>query len=328
MMASEASTRLDNIENKSDEFYGTVVKVKRKGKEFKMPVSEHVLNVQGRAKHNNEWAKSRTFVNQDTGEVLTDEDGNALSLLSCSRSWYSRKGARNNARAIVHRLAKAMNIKFDEVCRPKFITLTFRDSVAGWFAERAIQKFLDAVRHWAKKQRVEVAPYFWSAEIQERGALHYHLLIFGLPYLPKEQVIKWWPYGFVDIRAVDDTGRAFKYLAKYLWKWGKTWDMVEDLASETDIYGLPAWWFLFSVFSKRRYGFSKWFSFSGFERLPQWLQRDVVEFGLAPVDVVKAGRKEGGGWLLHIRFGDDLVSEIFVDSLYKIVELSASSESR
>ncbi|HZQ09752.1 MAG TPA: hypothetical protein VFD70_24460 [Anaerolineae bacterium] len=248
-------------------------------------------------KRNNQWARSRVMVNKQTGEVLSGQNCEALTVADISRGWYSEQGARNNARLIVKRLKKSFQFECDlKKYRPKFITLTFADIDDSWLVEKAVRKFLDAVRHWAKRSGVNTVPYFWSGEVQERGALHYHILLLGLPYLDKELIQSWWSHGFVDIRAVDDMGRAFKYVAKYLWKWGK-------LAAEPD--ALPDWWFYFGIYSKRRYGFSKFYQLPPLERMPRWL-RDVVEQMDAMVFVARAGPADGGGWEITFKrdYGD------------------------
>lgn len=302
----EISSRLDNIQNKSDKFWSDV--------------SDAVLDARTKARGNLTWLRSRVMVNSDTGELVTDKEGNVLPLEHMTRSWYSKKGARNNAFQIVKRLQKAHSFKCDlKVFRPKFITLTFADIVDSWKAERAIQKFLDALRHWAKRKGVKTLAYFWTSEVQGRGALHYHILVLGTPFLSKKLLESWWSYGFVDVRVVDDIGRAFKYLAKYLWKWGKIWDMLE-ISGGDEIAALPSWWFLFSIFSKRRYGFSTWFQLPVVERVPRWVRCELDEIGFLHL-LRKASRVVGGGWRLE--FVDDDVGETFgyvVRSPYTVLE--------
>lgn len=269
-----------------------------------------ISDSRNRAKRNNAWASSRGMVNRETGEILQDQEGNTLTLSHMSKSWYSEQGARNNAFAIVKRLQKTFAFPSDKRFRPKFITLTFQDVNESWRAEKAIQKFLNAMRTWAKRQGVELLAYFWTGEVQERGALHYHILVLGLPFIRKEQIAAWWKFGFVDVRAVDDTGRAFKYLAKYLWKWGKS-------AGEPDT--LPDWWFLFTPFHKRRYGFSKWFAFPPAERLPSWLKKGFQETGLLE-HLQKASRAEGGGWLVLFERPYGKV-ELWFESPFQVLEI-------
>lgn len=295
-----ARTRLDNMENKSEQFW-----------ERSAP---YIAEARARAKRNNEWMRARGMVNQESGEILQDQEGETLTLEKMSKSWYLEQGARNNAFSVVKRSKKIFLHKWDvKKYRPKFITLTFADVVESWRQQDAIAKFLDNLRKWAKKQGIKTLVYFWVSEVQmknERGALHYHILVLGCPFILKATLERWWGYGFVDVEALDDVGRAVKYLLKYLWKWGKE-------AGEPD--ELPDWWFLFNVWHKRRYGFSKWFALPLAERLPRWLKNSLQDAGLLE-QVVKVGRAVGGGW--NVVFGFDGVEGVaHFPSPFKVLEL-------
>jgi hypothetical protein len=252
------------------------------------------------------------MVNIETGEILQDQEGNPLSLSHMSKSWYSEQGAKNNAFSVVKRCKMLFDFPNDARFRPKFITLTFANIQESWKAEKAIQKFLNALRTWAKRQGVGMLAYFWTSEVQARGALHYHILVLGAPFIRKEQAAKWWKYGFIDMRAVDDMGRAFKYLAKYLWKWGKS-------AAEPD--ALPDWWFLFSAYEKRRYGFSKFFTLPPLDRLPRWVRDSIKEGGLTAL-VCKASRPAGGGWDVKFNF-DGVEGVAHFASPFKVMEFQS-----
>jgi hypothetical protein len=90
------------------------------------------------------------------------------------------------------------------------LTLTYRD-VDGWHP-RHISDLLQRVRAWMKR-RGHALRYVWVAELQQRGALHYHALIWlprGLT-LPKPDKQGWWPHGSTRI---ERARRAAGYLAK------------------------------------------------------------------------------------------------------------------
>lgn len=273
----------------------------------------HISAARSRAKRNNEWMRSRGMVNKATGEILQDQEGEPLTLEKMSKSWYVETGARNNAFSVVKRSKKIYQHPADvKKYRPKFVSLTFADTAESWRQQKAIASFLDNLRKWAKKQGANSLAYFWVSEVQmknARGALHYHILILGCPYLPKEKIEAWWQFGFSDVRAVDDIGRGFKYLAKYLWKWGKE-------AGDPDT--LPDWWFLFNIWHKRRYGFSKWFALPPGERLPRWLNEKLQESGMLEM-VQKANRAEGGGWSIEFDF-DGVEAIAHFPGPFKILE--------
>jgi hypothetical protein len=93
------------------------------------------------------------------------------------------------------------------------ITLTYAPS-HRW-DRRDISRFLNALRGYYKRRGWRFV-YFWVAELQQRGAVHYHIIVFvprshKLPY-PDQ---RWWRKGISNICSVR---RFAAYLAKYLQK--------------------------------------------------------------------------------------------------------------
>ena len=98
--------------------------------------------------------------------------------------------------------------------RRAMVTLTYRN-VDDWCADD-ISYFMRLVRQWCKRRQIAVR-YVWVAELQKRGAVHYHV-VFWLPIgitLPKPDKQGWWPHGMTRIEWVK---RPVAYLAKYLSK--------------------------------------------------------------------------------------------------------------
>jgi hypothetical protein len=95
-----------------------------------------------------------------------------------------------------------------------FVTLTYR-GVYDW-QPLHISQCLKIVRKWCKKRRVRFR-YVWVAELQKRGAMHYHLAIW-LPkhvQLPKFDKQGWWPHGMTQrVIAKNPVGYLMKYLSK------------------------------------------------------------------------------------------------------------------
>lgn len=98
--------------------------------------------------------------------------------------------------------------------RPVFITLTYR--TIDQPEPRHISEFLKRVRQHLKR-RAEQCRYAWVAELQERGVLHYHVILW-LPHgmkIPKPDQSGWWPHGWSNIK----TARSpVGYLANYAGK--------------------------------------------------------------------------------------------------------------
>lgn len=97
---------------------------------------------------------------------------------------------------------------------PYMVTLTYR-GVSDWKPDHITQA-LRAARAWADRQGFKLR-YVWVAEMQKRGAIHYHLCIW-LPRgvrMPKWDVRGWWPWGMSQrVIARNAVGYLLKYLSK------------------------------------------------------------------------------------------------------------------
>jgi len=95
--------------------------------------------------------------------------------------------------------------------RKVFVTLTYRD-VEGWNPNH-IRQFTRRVRDWCRDRRVPCR-FVWVGELQKRGALHYHFLLW-IPrrfVLPKPDKRGWWPHGSTNVK---EAQHAVSYIAKY-----------------------------------------------------------------------------------------------------------------
>lgn len=91
------------------------------------------------------------------------------------------------------------------------LTLTYRNG--DEWQPRHVSRLLKHVRDYLAT-RTSLARFVWVAELQKRGALHYHILIW-LPRgitLPKPDKRGWWPHGSTRI---EWASKAAGYLAKY-----------------------------------------------------------------------------------------------------------------
>lgn len=95
--------------------------------------------------------------------------------------------------------------------KPLMLTLTYRE-VGAW-SPRHISELLQRARVWLHRRGFPLR-YVWVGELQQRGALHYHVVIWlprGLT-LPKPDKQGWWPHGSTRI---EWARKPAGYLAKY-----------------------------------------------------------------------------------------------------------------
>lgn len=99
-----------------------------------------------------------------------------------------------------------------------FVTLTYV-GVDDWKAQH-ISKACGYFRKWCRRQRAPCR-YTWVAELQARGAVHYHLLAWlpsgvEMPHWDMARGARtWWPHGMSNTqRAKAGVGYLMKYLSK------------------------------------------------------------------------------------------------------------------
>lgn len=103
--------------------------------------------------------------------------------------------------------------------RATFITLTFTEVVSNDRAKTVFKRF--AMRLRRKYAGVSAV---WRMEFQERGAIHFHLLAFALPFWKQSELQQVWEQcteegrSIVDIRLVHGARSVMAYVSKYIAK--------------------------------------------------------------------------------------------------------------
>lgn len=112
-------------------------------------------------------------------------------------------------RDTIRRLACCnFNNKYD-----KFLTLTFADNKTDVKECNVLFKaFIRKLRTFEPKLK-----YLAVIEFQERGAVHYHVLL-NIPYIPQETLQDLWGHGFVFINAITHVDNIGAYVVKYMTK--------------------------------------------------------------------------------------------------------------
>jgi len=108
----------------------------------------------------------------------------------------------------------------DYNCRVTFLTLTFHSSPTISESNRAFKAFVKVL-----KRRGENVSAIWRREFQPlRGAVHFHLLVFNLPFWEQSELQTIWTRctgedrSIVDIRLVHSRKHALRYVSKYIAK--------------------------------------------------------------------------------------------------------------
>jgi hypothetical protein len=97
----------------------------------------------------------------------------------------------------------------------KFLTLTFSENVTDIDkANYEFKKFRQRLEYrYNIKLKYTVVP-----ELQKRGAVHYHLVLYNLPFVPIREIQEIWSNGITHIEKIEQVDNVGAYICKYLTK--------------------------------------------------------------------------------------------------------------
>ncbi|WP_390527584.1 Rep protein [[Clostridium] hylemonae] len=116
-------------------------------------------------------------------------------------------------------IARIVDCNFDD--KTKFLTLTFKENIQDiTITNKEFKYFIQRLNYYLYQTKVQILKYIATWEKQKRGAIHYHVIFFDFPYLPKEKLQDLWTYGFIKINRidVDNKENRGRYLSKYFGK--------------------------------------------------------------------------------------------------------------
>lgn len=138
--------------------------------------------------------------------------------------------------------------------RIKFMTLTFGDEIMIDkidYAYECLTQFMKRLSYHHFKVKNNVLKYFSTFELQESGRIHFHVVIFNMPYVSNRStddypLTKIWGHGFVGINALKrkngkniDIDKIAGYVIKYMTKGTKIENgqvKIDEGQKDKDIY--------------------------------------------------------------------------------------------
>lgn len=97
----------------------------------------------------------------------------------------------------------------------KFLTLTFTENKTN--IEECNLLFKNFIKRLKYKYNLLCLKYLAVIEFQERGAVHYHVLL-NIPYIPHKELQELWGNGFVFVNAISHVDNLGAYILKYMTK--------------------------------------------------------------------------------------------------------------
>jgi len=129
----------------------------------------------------------------------------------------SRERSLKRAKANLRRLINANAGQYGKEFTAKFLTLTFKDNVKDLDkANYEFEKFIKRLNYYCFGTKKANLKYTCVVEFQKRGAIHYHVIIYNMPYVKANDIANVWGNGFIKINKIDDVDNVGAYVAEYL----------------------------------------------------------------------------------------------------------------
>lgn len=157
--------------------------------------------------------KQDIHLNENTDNKNTFDD------LTAQGQYDSLKRKQKHYQHMRFEIARLVDTNFDDMT--KFLTLTFKDNITDLdYANHEFRKFIKRLNYSIFKTKHSQIKYIATWEKQKRGSIHYHIILFGLPYIKKADLTRIWLHGFIQINQidVDSIENRGLYISKYFAK--------------------------------------------------------------------------------------------------------------
>lgn len=179
---------------------GAVIEVRLFGKEF---------FVGGRPEMENKEKVEKTKVEEVDKESIREQ-----------RLWRAKRQFHDHINCNVY----AWPDSYGHIDPPQFITLTFGDNITDIkSANYEFTKYIQRLNFFITQNKKSFLKYIVVIEFQKRGAVHYHIMFFNMPYIEdnKKKIAEVWGQGFIhskSIESVDGLKKTIRYMSKYMSK--------------------------------------------------------------------------------------------------------------
>lgn len=130
-----------------------------------------------------------------------------------------RKQVLQRAKRDLRRLINANHGQYGKEFTSKFLTLTFGDNVTDMeLANYEFEKFIKRLNYLVFGNKKANLKYNSVVEFQERGAIHYHVIIYNIPYVKHDIIEKTWGNGWIWINKIDNVDNVGAYVTEYMGK--------------------------------------------------------------------------------------------------------------
>lgn len=142
----------------------------------------------------------------------TDEE-KALNRLK------TQQRAKKSLRRLINANTGQYKDKHGNVYTTKFLTLTYAENMQDLkTSNNQFMKFIKRLNYKLYGKGKSKLKYVVAIEFQNRGAIHYHLVLFNCPYIDVKVIGELWGNGFIKLNKIDEVDNIGSYVTKYMGK--------------------------------------------------------------------------------------------------------------
>lgn len=132
----------------------------------------------------------------------------------------NRKKTLQRARKNLRRIINSNFNQYGEEFTSKFLTLTFAENIQDIKqANYEFEKFIKRLNYYVFGTKQANLKYSGVIEFQKRGAVHYHVVLYNLPYIRAKTINEIWDkgkQGNIKINRIDSVDNVGAYVCKYM----------------------------------------------------------------------------------------------------------------
>lgn len=130
-----------------------------------------------------------------------------------------RKQVLQRAKRDLRRIINANVNRYGKEFTAKFLTLTFKENIQDLkYANKEFMLFIKRLNYRLFNTKKSNIRYSAVVEFQKRGAIHYHVLLYNVPYVRFDKIAECWGHGDITINKIDDVDNVGAYVTKYMTK--------------------------------------------------------------------------------------------------------------
>lgn len=131
----------------------------------------------------------------------------------------NREKVSYRAKQTVRRLINANVGRYGDEFTSKFLTLTFADHVTDVSeANYEFTKFIQRMNYEFFKSKKANIRYVTVIEFTKKKRIHYHVVLFNIPYLQADRIAEIWGNGFIKVNKIKHVDNVGAYVSKYMTK--------------------------------------------------------------------------------------------------------------